>query len=426
MLKHILAIALKDLRLFAADRKGMLISFMVPIAIASFFTFVMGGGASDPKAATKIAVLVVNEDNDPITTQMIEKLKSSDAIAIEVTDRKAAETAVKEGKKSVAVVFPKGFAEKAKTALFAGDPPQIEELYDPVKSIERQVVQGALMQTLMQEISRAGMSGDGAINNMQLAMSAETDPKRKESWQRMIDEMSQLNRSGSVAGSTENGGGMKQPFEIKATSMTASSSSDADKNATRAHIFGGMAVQGIMFFGIDAAMGLLRDRRTGVWTRMKAAPVASTSLVLGKGLGSWAIAFFVFSGVMLFGMAVFGFRVEGSWLGLVLVTLAAALMTGGFGLFVASLGKTEAQSRGLSVLAVLMMSMLGGAWFPMSMMPKAVQTVSAIIPVRWAVDGVDAVMTRGSGLAGTLVPVAWLCGFAAVFTTVAMTRLRKT
>jgi ABC-2 type transport system permease protein len=425
MLKHILAIAIKDLRLFAADRKAMIISFMVPIAIATFFTFIMGGSSNGPTAATKIPVWVVNEDPNPTTINMIEKLKKSDSIAINVTDRKSAEASVKDGKRSVAVVFPQGFADQAQSAIFSGEPPKIEELYDPVRGIERQVVQGALMQTLMQEISRAGMTGAGAKSNIELAMAAETDPQRQKAWKKIMSSMDSLNKTGGMSSASGGDGEMKQPFEIKAIAMTASNLPDADRNATRAHIFAGMAIQGIMFFAIDAAMGLLRDRRTGIWTRMKAAPVSSISLVLGKGLGSWAIAFLVFWGVMIFGMVVFGFRVEGSWIGLILAAAMAALMTGSFGLFIASLGKTEAQSRGLSVLAVLMMSMLGGAWFPTSMMPKAVQTVSLIIPVRWAVDGIDAIMTRGSGLAGILLPVACLMGFTVVFTGVALTRLSK-
>lgn len=423
MLQHIFAIAIKDLRVFAADKKSMIISFLVPIAIASFFTLIMGGSSSGTKDASKIPLVVVNEDSDPATDQIIEKLKSNDSIAVEVKDRKVAEDLVRDGKRGVAVIFPKGFSAQAKSSLFAGTPPNLEEMYDPVKSIERQVVQGALMQTLMQEIPRASMSGDGASSNLQKAMEAEADPGRKKSWQSMIDSMKSLNQSGGT--SPQNGGGMKQPFEIKATAMTASKSENADQNAVRAHIFGGMAIQGIMFFAIDAAMGLLSDRRKGIWTRMKAAPVSSMSLVLGKGLGSWLIALLIYIGVIAFGMLVFGFRVEGSWLGLIVIAVMSALMTGSFGLFVASLGKTEAQSRGLSVLAVLMMSMLGGAWFPMSMMPKAVQTASMIIPVRWSVDGVDAVMSRGMGLAGVLVPAACLIGFSVLFTFVALLRLRK-
>ena len=430
MLKHIVSIAKKDFRLFTADRKSMIISFLVPIAIACFFTMVMGGGGKEQKA-TKIPLLVVNEDGDSMTTTLVEKLKLSENLAVEMVSREAAKQAVMKGAKSVAIAFGKGFGAQARSALFAGKPAILEEFYDPGKAIDRQVVQGAIMQVLMQEISKAGMSGEGAKKNLASAMQSETDPSRKEAWGNFIQSWETLDKSGAILGSGNNAtgevaaGGMRQPFEISASAMTASKDSNAEANATRGHIFAGMAIQGIMFFAIDAAMGLLRDRRTGVWNRMKAAPVSSKSLVLGKGLGSWLIALLILIGVMAFGMLVFGFRVYGSWLGLVLVGLVTTLMTAAFGLFVASLGKSEAQSRGLSVLAVLMMSMLGGAWFPTSMMPKIVQTMSAVIPVRWAIDGIDAMMYRGASLADGMVPVLALSAFAVGFTSFAVLRLRK-
>ncbi len=39
--------------------------------------------------------------------------------------------------------------------------------------------------------------------------------------------------------------------------------------------------------------------------------------------------------------------------------------------------------------------MLGGAWFPVFLMPQWVQTVSLAIPARWAVDGFDGMLWRG-------------------------------
>ena len=425
MLKHILAITIKDLRVFAADRKSMFITFMIPIAIASFFAFVAVGSSGGNQKPTKMALLVANEDNDPLTTTLIEKLKASDSVSVEVVNRSEAEKQVQAGQKSVGIVFPKGFASQAKSALFAGTPAQLVELYDPGKSIDRQIVQGVLMQTLMQEISKAGMSGDGAKANMEMAASFEPDPVKKKAWQEFMKSYDGLNKSGVNMGQGSQGGGMQQPFEIKASAMTASKDANAETNAARGHVFAGMAMQGIMFFAINAAMDLLRDRRTGVWARMKAAPVTQMSMVLGKGLGAWIIAFLIFMGVLAFGMLVFGFRVYGSWIGLLLVSIMAALSTASFGLFVAALGKTEAQSRGLSTLAVLMMSMLGGAWFPLSMMPKVVQGISTVIPVRYAIDGIDAMMYRGAGLADGLVPMAALGGFAVLFTSIAVVRLRK-
>lgn len=425
MLKHIFTVAIKDLRIFAADRKSMMISFLVPIIIATFFSFVMVGSSGGSKQASKIPILIVNEDKDPLTDTLIAKLGASDMISVETVTRAKAEEEVKKGSKGVAVIFPKGFATKAKSALFAGEPAQLEELYDPTKGTDRQVAQGALMQILMQEISKAGMSGEGAKVNLQRALDMETDPVRKKAWAGFMNSWESLDKSGGMSSGNGEANGMRQPFEIKGTSMTASKDNDSDANAGRAHVFGGMAVQGLLFLAIESAMSMLRDRRSGVWTRMKAAPVSTTALVLGNGFGSWIKSLFVFAGVMGFGILVLGIRVYGSWIGLGLVALVTSLMTSCYGLLVASLGKTEQQSRGFSMIAILIMLMLGGAWFPTFLMPPFMQTVSKIIPVRWAIDGVDAMVFRGAGIADAFIPMAVLFGFAAAFASIAIVRLRK-
>ena len=46
------------------------------------------------------------------------------------------------------------------------------------------------------------------------------------------------------------------------------------------------------------------------------------------------------------------------------------------------------------------MSMLGGAWFPASMMPAWVQKLSFAVPSRWALDGMDAMLWARPGLRG--------------------------
>ncbi|MEQ1822082.1 MAG: ABC transporter permease [Fimbriimonadaceae bacterium] len=167
-------------------------------------------------------------------------------------------------------------------------------------------------------------------------------------------------------------------------------------------------------------------RRPGRIAQMlRAAPVTMNTLLLGRGLGSWIIALLIMLGVFLFGFVAMGVRLQGSLLGFGLIAILTALVTATFGLFVASLGKTEAQSRGFSVLAVLMMSMLGGAWFPAWMMPKWVQTISLFIPVRWSVDGLDAMLWRGQGFGAALVPSLGLIGFAVVFASIAAARFRK-
>jgi ABC-2 type transport system permease protein len=98
------------------------------------------------------------------------------------------------------------------------------------------------------------------------------------------------------------------------------------------------------------------------------------------------------------------------------------MMAATFGLFVAALGRTEQQSRGLSVLVVLTMTMLGGAWFPSFLMPPWVQAVANFIPVKHAVDGFDAMTWRAQPLSEAVTPSLALLGFSVVFLAVALRR----
>ncbi len=57
MLIPFLALMRKDLRLFFADRRAVMMSVVAPIAIASFFGYIFGGGAGNGDTS-RIAVLV--------------------------------------------------------------------------------------------------------------------------------------------------------------------------------------------------------------------------------------------------------------------------------------------------------------------------------------------------------------------------------
>ena len=76
MFAQALAIAKKDLQVFVADRKAMLISFIVPIAIACFFSFVMGGAAGSGQPTTKLKVLVVEEDGGTSIRPLLRAIES--------------------------------------------------------------------------------------------------------------------------------------------------------------------------------------------------------------------------------------------------------------------------------------------------------------------------------------------------------------
>ena len=52
--------------------------------------------------------------------------------------------------------------------------------------------------------------------------------------------------------------------------------------------------------------------------------------------------------------------------------------------------------------------MLGGAWVPTFVFPRWLQNLTAVVPTRWAIDGLDATTWRGLGLASVVWPIAFL------------------
>ena len=79
-MNRILALLLKDLRLFAADRKALIITFLVPIFIASFFGMIFGGSGGGDAKSKKIAVLVVDEDGSPLVRKIVASM-AADSMA---------------------------------------------------------------------------------------------------------------------------------------------------------------------------------------------------------------------------------------------------------------------------------------------------------------------------------------------------------
>jgi len=211
------------------------------------------------------------------------------------------------------------------------------------------------------------------------------------------------------------------PFTISAEALT---SRETTPYNAYAHAFAGMGIQFLLFSAINLGIEMLVEREKGLWARLRSAPI-SRYLIVGAKIGSITIISLM-TLLVSFGYAMFMFkvRIAGSVIGFFAVSIACSMMAAGFGLLIAALGNSPKTARGVSTLATLVMVMLGGAWVPTFVFPKWLQQVTLIVPVRWAVDGLDATTWRGLGLSSAIVPTLTLLGFAAVFTAIALVRFR--
>jgi ABC-2 type transport system permease protein len=423
-----------ELRLFLANRKAMVMSIVAPILIAAFFGSLFGGSGQSKPAAIPIGV--VDLDQSPLSAAVVKALQADGSLKVSSLPEADAIAQVRAGKLRVAAVLPAGLGQQAGTALFgAGRKPEIQLHYDPSQAMTLSIVRGLLAQSLMQEVSRSSFSGQStAMRDMAAQARASTgmQPERRDELVRMFESIDRVQQaqaaesaSSPASAATAAGGGLSVPYTTREIEAVEPSSDKAPVAYNGyAHSFAGMGVQFLLMLGVDMAVGLLVMRRLGLWKRLRAAPLSRGTLLGSRVAATALICFGVFSVIWLVAIAAFGVRVHGSLLGMACILAAFALMTAAFGLFIAALGGSPEATRGLAILATLLMVMLGGAWVPSFLFPEWLQQLTLAIPTRWAVDGLDAMTWRGQGFADALAPTGVLLGFALAFGLLALWRFK--
>ncbi len=91
------ALVRKDLQLFFVDRRALLMSFAIPIAIGSFFGYVLGG-AGDQANQSKISVLTVDQDHSAISQEIVKRLSAEKALEVKPSTPDDARAAVRKGR----------------------------------------------------------------------------------------------------------------------------------------------------------------------------------------------------------------------------------------------------------------------------------------------------------------------------------------
>lgn len=425
------ALIRKDLILFINDRRALFITLLMPIVLAAFFGYIMGG--SGVKESAKIELAVVVQDSHVISQKILAGLKAEPTLAVTEMSLDKAQELVRKGKLGAAVQLPQGFGEAAGAALFgAKAKPDLPLFYDPSQSAVLAMVKGMLTQHVMQSVSSEmfnGQAGNQVVDKSLAELSGDTTQRElteflaslKKYQEHQKESAKNVLPDGTVKPAQA---GLAMPFNTKDEAMTAKDSIASQYNGY-AHSFAGMTVQFILFMAIDAGIGILLARRLGLWGRLLAAPLSVNTLVLARGLSCALIAFALTCFIFGFAMLIFKVQILGSVIGFAGVAISFSLMTASFGLLIAAFGKTPEAARGIAVFATLVMVMLGGAWMPSFLFPQWLQDLTLFIPTRWAVDGFDAMTWRGLGLDAAIAPIAVLLLFSLLFGSLASWQFRR-
>lgn len=187
-------------------------------------------------------------------------------------------------------------------------------------------------------------------------------------------------------------------------------------------------VIGMILYAIAAiltATSVVRERERGTIEQLIVTPIRSWELIVGKLMPYVILGFFNTIEVLAVGHWWFGMPIRGD-LGLILLLSSIFLVTGlGIGLFASTIANTQQEAM-LTVWMTLLPSIfLSGFFFPLEAMPKVLQWLSYLMPLRYYLIIIRSLLLKGVGLDMIRTDVLAMTLFAVGIMTAAALRFRK-
>lgn len=163
------------------------------------------------------------------------------------------------------------------------------------------------------------------------------------------------------------------------------------------------------------AMSVAREREQGTLDQLLVTPFRPGEIMVGKALPSVLVGTVQATNILLVAQLWFRIPFAGSFFvlytGLCLFLLAAV----GIGLLVSAIAATMQQAMLYSFLLMMPFALLSGLTTPLSAMPQALQYVTYVNPLRYAIEIAERVYLEGAGLE-RLVPDLWPLALIALVT----------
>lgn len=177
----------------------------------------------------------------------------------------------------------------------------------------------------------------------------------------------------------------------------------------------GIAFNGYFTVGLNSfSRGLRQAQNTGTLEAMIMTPAPLPGIVVGSAVWGYAYAtlrvfVYLLLGVLL-GVRFTHANVVGGLVGLALSIMAFA------SLGIMAAGIITVIKRGDPVTAILtqLATLLGGIYFPITVLPGWLQTISRLLPVTYAVDVMRLALLKGAGWAELRPNLLTLAGFCVV------------
>jgi ABC-2 type transport system permease protein len=397
---RIFDITLKDLSQIFRDKMSVVFLIGMPIAFTLFMGFAYKSGTEPKETDPRLALGWVNQDpNGVITQQLYNSLSQSDKLRLVEIKPEEAENAVQSGETVAVLVVPVDFSKSAwnnsgqLTLIADTNTENGQSAYQLLRSTITRLMSSVEIGQLSAEL--AGKPSD--TTEAQAGFTAAS-----QAWNE-ADRATLVKVEKAVA--------KEEPSWYGDNPYNQASP--------------GMIVMFVIFGLTTSGQILVTERKSHTLQRMKTTSLRSWQIIGGHLLAMFSVVLIQELLLIAFGQLVLGVDYARQPAAILLVSAALGLWIAAMGLLIGVLVKDDQQVVVFSLMAMFLLSALGGVWFALETASGGFAFLSKLTPSAWAMNGFQNILIRGQGLESAWKPVAILLAYALGFFLLAVWRFRK-
>jgi ABC-2 type transport system permease protein len=177
---------------------------------------------------------------------------------------------------------------------------------------------------------------------------------------------------------------------------------------------------------VSTALSIVREKESGTMEQIRMAPIGTGAFVVGKVVPYLVLSQLSATLVIIAAMLLFGLPMRGGWLDLSLVVAIFLIGALGTGLLVSTVAEDQQTAfQAAMLIAFLPTFILSGFIFPIASMPVALQYITMVVPARYFLIALRGVVLKGLPLAELWQPMLALIIYAFAVLALSAVRLAR-
>jgi len=181
----------------------------------------------------------------------------------------------------------------------------------------------------------------------------------------------------------------------------------------------------LLICAMMTSIAIVREKEMGTMEILLVSPMKPIYIILSKITPYFVLSCVNFATIMLLSVFVLGVPIAGSFMSLVAVSLLYIFVSLSFGLLVSTITHSQQAAMLVSGMGLMIpVMLLSGMMFPIENMPLPLQFISNIVPAKWYIRAVKAIMIEGLGITSVLKEVGVLCLMGIVLVTISLKKFK--